>query len=73
MRKLIDSKDERGSLEACRLALTQHANRGSVEVTAKEIIYKTRFGENGQIISDREEIHEGPKNTLELLAGHNSS
>lgn len=67
VRKLIDSLDDRVALEACKLALNQYANRTESESTATEIIYKVRFGENGQIISDREEIHEGPKNTLELL------
>ena len=70
--ELIDTENKKIALEACKLALTQHTLRSPTEADQgiREVIYRTRFGENGQLISEKEEIpYEGPKNTLELLQG----
>ena len=75
LRSLLQSKDEKMVLEACKLALVQHANCIQVEVSkVQEVIYGARFGEDGAIISSKEEVEASttPRNTLELLQGGES-
>ncbi len=67
--KLIQDPDKRIALEAAKYVLKPKLDQAPVQINQlQEIIYRTRFGEDGAIISDRVEIEATtPKNSLELL------
>lgn len=69
---LINHADPNIALQAVRMALHPFLNTARLEFkNTQEIVYIAQFGGDGQIISDRKEIHAqtAPKNTLELLTG----
>ena len=70
LKGLVSSKDEKIALNACKVALEQFSNATtSKDQEYQEVIYRSRFGEQGQLISEKEGVPvNGPKNTLELLA-----
>jgi DNA-binding Lrp family transcriptional regulator len=67
--KLVQDSDKKVALRACELIMQPLLSKAEVEIkNVQEVIYRTRFGEQGQLISEKEEIEaETPKNTLELL------
>lgn len=64
-----NSKDEKVRLDAAKTLLGPILNKGELTVhNVQEIIHRTRFGEQGEMISDSITVEKTtPKNTIELL------
>ena len=65
---LANDKDPNIALRAAQLLFGPTLQDTNVNVkTISEIIYQTKFGDDGQIINEVKEVSEAPKNTLELI------
>ncbi len=68
--KLAGSKDPRIAMDAAKLLFGPTLQDTNINVREiKEVIYRTKFGESGELLQETEEILEDPKNALELLSG----
>jgi hypothetical protein len=69
--RLINDPDPWVALKAIELQLRPFLNQSKLEIKqVQEVIYRARFGDDGAIVTDKEEIADTtPKNTLELIAG----
>lgn len=67
--KLVQDPDKRIALEAARLLMGPILNKGEIKInTVQEVIHRTRFGDQGQLISDSVEVaKETPANTIDLI------
>lgn len=66
--KMAASNDPKIAIDACKILFGPTLQDTNINVnTVKEVIYRTRFGEAGQLVQDKEEILDDPKDTIELL------